>query len=147
MLEVEHSSTTFGAATLIPGFPLNVHVPAPNRTVAGLLRFSVASHVCPGLNPRASIVPPAAGSAPIAALIFAHGSDCGNIAGFGTPFVVCTVKAVKFPLFGVTSPIGGGEDQFPPPPPEFASTYALFAASFAFCGVGTTGELLNVFTP
>ena len=87
--------TTLGALMLIPGLPLNVHVPAPNKIVTGLFAVSVALHVCPGAKPRASTVPPAAGSAPMAALICAHGSLCGKLEGFGMPFVVCTVSVVN----------------------------------------------------
>src|SRR5579862_2600202 len=53
-----HAMTTFGALTLIPGLPLKVHVPAPNRSVTGLLAVSVALQVWPGAKPRASTVPP-----------------------------------------------------------------------------------------
>src|SRR5690348_13989420 len=129
----------------MPGFPLNTHSPAPNRIVTGLFALMLALQVCVGVNPRASTVPPCGGRAPMAALICAQGSDCGKCAGFGIPLAVCTDSVVKLPLFGVTLPMGGGEERFPPPPA--ASTYALFAASVGFCGAGTDGELANVFTP
>ncbi len=84
----------------MPGLPPKVEVPAPKRMVTGLLAVMVALQVWPGAELRASTVPPVAGSAPMAALICAQGSLCGKWAGLGMPFVVWTVRVVKYRYWG-----------------------------------------------